>query len=107
MSLMSLGLVRGLVGQVLGTLAGMIVVMLIRIAAGMPAYSEESVWVIGMLVGGIGFMIGVGAMDDWFQWWKGKETPFRHGPPHGLRMGHERTRASQLRQEGRTDLPRP
>jgi cytochrome c oxidase subunit 1 len=84
MSLMSLGLVRGLVGQALGTLAGMIVVMLIRVAAGMPAYSEESVWVIGMLVGGIGFMIGVGSMDDWFQWWKGKETPFRHGPPHGV-----------------------
>jgi len=63
MSLMSLGLVRGLVGQALGTLAGMAVVMLIRIMAGMPAWSEEPVWVIGMLTGGIAFMIGVGAFS--------------------------------------------
>ncbi len=84
MSLMSLGLVRGLVGQALGTLAGMAVVMLIRIMAGMPAWSEEPVWVIGMLTGGIAFMIGVGAFSDWAQWWKGKETPMHHGPPHGV-----------------------
>jgi hypothetical protein len=84
MSLMSLGLVRGLVAQVLGTLAGMAVVMLIRIMAGMPAYSEEAVWVIGMLTGGIAFMVGVGSMDDWMKWWRGIETPMHHGPPHGV-----------------------
>ena len=37
MSLMSLGLVRGLVWQALGTVAGIVLVTLIRIAAGMPA----------------------------------------------------------------------
>jgi cytochrome c oxidase subunit 1 len=83
MSLMDLGLVRGLVGQVLGTLAGMIVVMAIRLAAGMEAWETETCWVIGMLVGGLGFLIGVGSMDDWAQWWIGKETPMRHGGPLG------------------------
>lgn len=84
MSLMSLGLVRGLIWQALGTAAGIALVILIRIAAGMPAWGEEPAWVIGMLVGGVAFMFGVGAMHDWTQWWKGKETPLHHGPPHGV-----------------------
>ena len=84
MSLMSLGLVRGLVAQALGTLVGMAVVTLIRIAAGMPAWAEEPAWVVGMLTGGIAFMVGVGAMGDWMKWWRGIETPMQHGPPHGV-----------------------
>lgn len=83
MSLMDLGLVRGLVGQVLGTLAGFVIVMAIRLMAGLEPWATEPCWVVGMLVGGIGFLIGVGALDDWSQWWMGKETPFRHGPPPG------------------------
>jgi cytochrome c oxidase subunit I len=82
-SLMDLGLVRGLVGQLLGTLAGMALVMVIRIAAGLPAWAEEPVLVGGILVGGISFLIGVGSMTDWSKWWVGKETPFIHGPPAG------------------------
>ena len=31
----------------------------------------------------------------------------RPGPQDGLRVGHERTRSAELRQEGRADLPRP
>ena len=83
MSLMDLGLVRGLVGQVLGTLAGMAIVMAIRIAAGMEAWSTEPVWVAGMIVGAMGFLIGVGGFTDWSKWWVGKETPFVHGPQPG------------------------
>jgi cytochrome c oxidase subunit 1 len=82
-SLMDLGLVRGLVGQVLGTAVGMAFVMLIRLAAGMDPWSEELVWVIGILFGAIGFLIGVGALTDWSKWWVGKETPLVHGPPVG------------------------
>ena len=34
-------------------------------------------------------------------------TGHRNGAQDGLRMGHERTRSAELRQEGRADFPRP
>lgn len=84
MSLMSLGLVRGLVGQALGMLLGVVVVTLIRALAGMdPVWLGDPAWVLGAVLGVIGFMIGVGSLDDWFQWMGGKETPIHHGPPPG------------------------
>ena len=83
MSLMSLGLVRGLVAQVLGTIGGMVFTMLIRVLMGMPAWSEEPVWVMGALTGSICFLFGVGSMTDWFKWMTGAETPIHHGPPPG------------------------
>ena len=84
MSLMKLGLVRGLIGYVLGTVAGMALMITIRLLMGLPGWKEEPVWVIGNLFAAISFMIGVGAFSDWFQWWKGKQTPLRHGPPPGV-----------------------
>ncbi|MCB0080056.1 MAG: cbb3-type cytochrome c oxidase subunit I, partial [Caldilineaceae bacterium] len=82
---MSLGLVRGLVWQALGTLAALIVVALIRVFAGVtPYWASEGGWVIAMLVGAISFMIGVGSMSDWMKWWRGIETPMHHGPPVGV-----------------------
>ena len=81
MSLMDLGLVRGLVAQAIGTVAGMAVVMVIRLMAGMEAWAADPVLVGGIVVGGIAFLIGVGGLDDWSKWWVGKETPFIHGPP--------------------------
>ena len=84
MSLMQIGLVRGLVGQALGTLAGMLLVVLLRALFGMdPVWAEEPAWVSGAVLGGIGFLVGVGAMDDWFKWMRGIETPMHHGPPAG------------------------
>ena len=84
MSLMQLGLVRGLIGQALGTLAGMVVVILFRALLGMdPVWSEEPAWVLGAVLGGVGFMIGVGAMTDWGKWMVGTPTPFHHGAPVG------------------------
>lgn len=84
MSLMSLGLVRGLIGQALGTLAGLLLVTLIRLLAGMdPVWSEDPAWVSGAVLGAIGFLIGVGAFSDWYKWVFGIETPLVHGPPVG------------------------
>ena len=84
MSLMSLGIVRGLVWQLICTLAGIALVTLIRIFTGMdPVWAAEPAWVVGMLLGGIGFLAGVGTMDDWYKWWRGIEAPLHHGPPHG------------------------
>ncbi len=84
MSLMSLGLVRGLIGQALGTLAGLFLVTLIRVLAGMdPIWAEEPAWVTGAVLGVIGFLIGVGALTDWAKWTVGIPTPLHHGPPVG------------------------
>ncbi len=83
MNLMSIGLVRGLVGQFAGTLLGFVLVMVLRALMGRdPVWSPEPAWVVGALLGGIGFLIGVGSMDDWFSWWRGIPTPFVHGPRH-------------------------
>ncbi len=85
MSLTSLGLVRGLIWQALGTLAGLLVVALIRAFASMdPVWGSEGGWVIAILVGGLAFLVGVGSMGDWMKWWRGIETPFHHGPPRGV-----------------------
>lgn len=84
MSLIKLGLVRGLIGYVLGTVVGMTLMIFARLLFGLPGWKEEPVWVVGNLCAGIGFMIGVGAFTDWYQWWKGKKTPMHHGPPAGV-----------------------
>lgn len=83
MTLMSLGLVRGLVGQLTGTVIGMAVAILVRLMLGMSAWSVEPVWVTGIAFGAIGFMVAIGAVHDWIQWIRGKKTPLHHGPPPG------------------------
>lgn len=79
-----LGFVRGLLGQVLGTLFGMGLVTGTRAAIGFdPLWAAEPAWVIGGLLGTLGFMIGVGALTDWAKWAIGVETPMHHGAPAG------------------------
>lgn len=81
MKITSLGLVRGIVGQVLGSTLGIALTMLIRVLVGRPAWSAEAVTVVGALFGAAGFMIAVGSVSDWFKWMKGEETPMHHGAP--------------------------
>ena len=38
----------------------------------------ESSWVVGALSGALAFLVGVGAVSDWFKWAKGEETS-EHG----------------------------
>ena len=83
MVIFSLGIIRGLVGQIVGTAVGLALVTLIRLMMGLPAWKAEPAMIIGSLVGAVGFMIGVGALTDWIKWMQGKETPMHHGPPHG------------------------
>ncbi|MGD2158669.1 MAG: hypothetical protein PVG32_17445, partial [Anaerolineales bacterium] len=71
-SILSLGLIRGLIAQILGTIAGMGLTMLIRVIVGLPAWKAEPVWVAGTFIGVIAFMIAIGAMNDWFKWAKGE-----------------------------------
>jgi cytochrome c oxidase subunit 1 len=80
-SLRSIGLLRGLVGFIAGALAGMLLVTLIRLLVGLPVWNStahgfvEPAWVVGALLGGIGFMVGTGVLNDWFRWMRGEETP--------------------------------
>jgi cytochrome c oxidase subunit 1 len=80
-TILSLDIVRGLISQVIGTAAGMILVMLFRSLTGRPAWQPEPVIVAGALMGAIGFLLGVGVFRDWFKWARGEETAMRHGPP--------------------------
>ena len=70
----SIGLVRGLVWQILGTAVGFGLFMGLRAVLGLNGWSEPA-WVFGGLVGALAFMVGIGAFTDWFQWAKGEETP--------------------------------
>ncbi len=84
MTLWSLGLVRGVVGQIVGFAAGMALVIVSRLLFGFdPVWNEEPALVGGIIIGSIGFLIGVGALTDWYKWMRGIETPLHHGPPHG------------------------
>jgi cytochrome c oxidase subunit 1 len=80
-TILSLGLVRGITAQIIGTALGMGLTAVIRVLLGLPAWKAEPLTVVGAIVGGIAFLIGVGAVTDWFKWARGQETPLHHGPP--------------------------
>ncbi len=69
----SIGLVRGLVWQIIGTAVGFGLFMGLRAVLGLKSWSEPA-WVFGGLVGALAFMAGIGAFTDWFRWVKGEET---------------------------------
>lgn len=85
------GIVRGLVFQVIGTLAGILLVTAIRAAMGLPFFDpakfgfHEGAWVFGALVGAVSFLAGVGALTDWWKWAKGESTPDHHEDVPGWR----------------------
>ncbi len=83
MNLTQLGLVRGFIGQVIGTVLGMAFAMLVRLAVTGDAWGVQGEGVItaGAIIGGLSFLIAVGAFTDWAKWWVGIPTPFVHGPP--------------------------
>ena len=79
-NVLRLGLIRGIAGQVVGTLLGMALVAGIRSAAGMPADFEAAL-VIGAIIGVLTFLLACGVLNDWIRWIMGRKTPMRHGPP--------------------------
>jgi cytochrome c oxidase subunit 1 len=82
-TILSLGLVRGLIANVIGVALGMGFTALVRVLLGLPAWEPEPLIVVGAIVGGIAFMIGAGAFSDWFKWVRGQATPLHHEPPEG------------------------
>jgi cytochrome c oxidase subunit I len=93
------GITRGLVFQVVGTLAGGIFVTIIRALMGLSLFGNflftEPAWVFGALSGVIAFLIGVGVMDDWVKWARGIDTPEHHedepgwGKYFGVSLDHK------------------
>lgn len=85
------GIVRGLVFQVIGTLAGILLVSAIRAAMQLTFFDparfgfHESAWVFGALAGAVSFLAGVGALTDWWKWAKGETTHDHHEDIPGWR----------------------
>jgi cytochrome c oxidase subunit 1 len=71
----SLGLVRGLIWELIGTVFGMAFVTVIRVLMHLPAWKSEPAVVVGALFGALFFLYGVGVLDDWIKWANGEETP--------------------------------
>lgn len=81
------GVTRGLVFQILGTLAGGFLVTGLRALLGMEAFGPffftEPAWVVGGVVGTLAFLAGAGALTDWFKWALGESTPEHHADEPG------------------------
>jgi cytochrome c oxidase subunit 1 len=84
--ILSIGLVRGLIFQIFGIALGGSLVTVIRALMGLKAFGwdkttygfTEPAWVVGGFFGTLAFLIGVGAVTDWFKWAKGEEVPEHH-----------------------------
>jgi cytochrome c oxidase subunit 1 len=83
-NILSVGAIRGLLALVVGTLAGMGLVTLIRVLTGRSAWAAEPAWVVGGLFGFLAYMIGVGSVTDWFKWAMGESTSDHHGDQPGI-----------------------
>ncbi|MBK8781777.1 MAG: cbb3-type cytochrome c oxidase subunit I [Anaerolineales bacterium] len=78
----STALMRGLLWQVLGTLAGAGLVTGIRALMGLSVtdkfFFTEPAWVLGGLFGTLAFLVGNGVTGDWIKWSRGIDTPEHH-----------------------------
>ncbi len=69
----SIGLLRGIAGQVIGTALGYGLVTAIQALTG-AAFKAEPAWVVGGFLGALAFLISLGAFRDWFRMAKGDEV---------------------------------
>ncbi|MEJ2757281.1 MAG: cbb3-type cytochrome c oxidase subunit I [Anaerolineales bacterium] len=89
----SVGLVRGLIFQIIGTLVGAGLVSGIRALMGLPVWVmdqvtfgfSEGAWVVGGLFGALFFLYGTRVLDGWIKWAKGEKTSDHHEDPPGIR----------------------
>lgn len=78
----TLGLVKGLIWQIVGTLIGGFLVTGIRFALGLEPFGKfffsEPAWVVAGLSGVIAFQIGIGGFSDWYRMALGEEVHENH-----------------------------
>jgi len=70
----SIGLVRGLIWQVIGTAIGIGLMTALRMALGL-GWKAEPAWVVGGLLGALAFLIGIGVLTDWWNMALGRPVP--------------------------------
>ncbi len=66
---------RGFIFQIIGTVFGALLVVVVRLLLRLPPWKLEPVAVVGALFGALFFLYGVHVLDDWIQWAGGKSTP--------------------------------
>ncbi len=81
--ILSSALIRGIVGQVIGTLVGMGFINAIRAGMGLESNPEPGA-VFGAIIGVIGFLLAAGVFTDWIKWMFGNTTQLVHGTPEGM-----------------------
>ena len=75
MRIFSIGVVRGLIFQIIGTLIGFLLVTLVRLITGAdPVFRAESAWFVGGVIGVVAFLYGVGVFDDWIKAARGESV---------------------------------
>jgi len=70
---LSVGMVRGILAQVIGMTLGYGLVTGIQALSGGPMKAEPA-WVIGGFIGAISFLVALGAFKDWFRMAKGEDV---------------------------------
>lgn len=78
MEFYKLSLFRGVGYQLVFTLVGVLITILIRMLTGLPAWKAEPVLVAGSMIGIVAFIYGTGVLDDWIKWMRGESTPELH-----------------------------
>ena len=83
---LSNGLLRGILGQLIGTALGYGLVAAIQALNGVP-FKAEPAWVVGGFIGAFSFLIALGAFRDWFRMARGDEVeePEEAPQPEGKR----------------------
>jgi cytochrome c oxidase subunit 1 len=69
----SIGLVRGVLWQILGTALGIGILTGIRYWMGLTPWKAEPAFVFGALLGALFFLYGIGVVDDWIKVAAGRE----------------------------------
>ena len=73
----SIGLIRALIFQILGSAIGAGLLGLIRLAMGL-SWKTEPALVVGGFIGAIFFMIGIGGFSGWWKMAMGEDVPEAH-----------------------------
>ena len=84
--LLGVGLVRGVLGGLAGTGAGLGITMLIRMGIGLPAWNAGPVWAGGIVAGVLGYLTALGIFSYWARWCVGAHDKIAIDEPGGSWM---------------------
>jgi cytochrome c oxidase subunit 1 len=83
-TMLSLGIIKGLIAGLVGAGFGMGITMLLRLASGLPAWDPGPVVVVGIVVGVISYLVVLGVFNFWFRWaFKGQQDEETTQPRRG------------------------